>query len=390
MGALVHVRARAAACSHHWAKVARVAVPGAARSSSIVLTAQPLLPRRGRRLHRARHRLRRSPGRFTRAGRHDRARPPPSHRRSRPVSLRDATSTTSPSRRATSGAALDSLVGELGGTVLSAATASASGRMQVRLGDDDRGHEHRAARAVGRRAERLPRALPRPPRRRPAPPHVQGRRPRGDARARAQPPATRPSASTSPTRSGRRRSSIPREAHGTVVQLAESHRRLGHAGRASRARAASDGANGQPHVVAGPAARRPTGPRFLRRVVMRHAVAAGDRSGSSPGCCGDEVGGAARAGSSSRGRAAARVEARGPTGPPRRASTGSKRTWSATAPSVSGRWPGRDAPARAAASCRDARLAGLAAAPSEQVADEQAEERRADDHDRAAPTRAER
>ena len=117
------------------------------------------------------------------------------------------------------------------------------------------------------RAERLPRPLRRAARRRPAPPHVQGARPRRRARARARrglPPGEHRRLAT---RSGRKRSCMPREAHGTVVQLAETHGHPDHAPSCST-HVAEHGPNMHPRwwVDPEPAAGPPA---TLRRVVLR-------------------------------------------------------------------------------------------------------------------------
>ena len=150
----------------------------------------------------------------------------------------------------------------------SAATASASGRMQVRLGDATDRHERRAARALGRRAERLPRAVPRPARCRAPPPHVQGRRPRRRRSTRPRPPGFSPSnvdlsdpdwkeAFLQPAgsaRHGRAARGGPRLPRNAAEQIA---RRREHGAQ-------------RPSPRGGPTRRRaPSGRRCLRRVVIR-------------------------------------------------------------------------------------------------------------------------
>ena len=192
----------------------------------------------------------------------------------RPRSRRDRHRPTSTPRSTT-------LVGELGGTIFSGGDGYGFRWVQVRLGDARGGHDRRAARRVGARAERLPRPVPRAARCRAAPPHVQGAGPRGDARARAAPRASRRSASTS--RPEWKEAFLqPREAHGTVVQLAQAHRSApGRRGARRHAeptdRSASRGGGRRRAAPRGRARRAPARRARRRRRCRR-------RSASSPAC----------------------------------------------------------------------------------------------------------
>ena len=155
----------------------------------------------------------------------------------------------------------------------SAARSSSAARrpgfrpMQVWIGDDDgRRHERRAARTVGRRAQRLPRAVRRPPRCRPAPPHVQGarsaRRDRAPSRVRIRAGQHRPRA----IRSGRKHSSCRARRTAPSSSSPRSTRTSGHAPSSSPT-AREHGPNMHPRWWVDPEPH--TGPRgLLRRVVL--------------------------------------------------------------------------------------------------------------------------
>ena len=171
---------------------------------------QPLLPRRGRRLHHLRHRLRRRARWITRAGPATRDAEPPRRCRD-PAPVVDASIRPRPRRARrppTPPARCASLVGRLGGTVFFGGEAIGFRPMQVRLGSaTGDGMTIESLEAVGREDNDFLERFVARHGAGAAPPHVQGAGPRRDARARARRAGFTPvNIDVSTTRTGRRRS----------------------------------------------------------------------------------------------------------------------------------------------------------------------------------------
>ena len=298
LGAVVRVRARCRASSAPWAKLARRALPGAHRHRDRDHR-EPLLPRRGRRVRHLRHRLRGRPARHpSRARSGDRA--PPARRPRRPD---DRPRPRRARRRPTSTPRSRLLVGELGGTIF-------SGGDGVRLPPDAGArrrpgggrHDGRAARDVGaEQNDFLARFVASTV---PGQHHLTFKVPDLAATLeRVRAAGFQPVSVDLRDPHWKEAFLQPREAHGTVVQLAEvAPRSPGHA-RARRGREAGRRASSPS------GGRRRTAGRDARATPARRDVArrrCRPRSASSPGLLdGAIVGEDEAVGASSRGRAAA-------------------------------------------------------------------------------------